>query len=118
MTLEEKISAHMKNLEISREEAIQLIADDNAIDHGAKLFSLLPQQEKIAKQARQADRKPTAYNFQKRERKENSDKRQLISMLADALNGAENVEISNAEREIIFRYNNIKYKIVLSCPRT
>lgn len=108
----------MKNLDISRAEAIQLIEDDKRIDKGEKLFSLSEEQEKEAKKARQADRKPTVYNFTKRERKENNEKRQLISLLAGALNEAENVEISNAEREIIFRYNNIKYKIVLSCPRT
>lgn len=117
MTTEEKISAHIKNLGITRAEAIQLIADDIAIDKGAKLFELTPEQEKEAKKARQADRKPTAYNFPKKEKKENTAKREIIQKLAEALTDAEDVQLVNAEREITFRANGVKYKIVLSCPR-
>lgn len=117
MTTEEKISAHIKNLEITRAEAIQLIADDIAIDKGAKLFELTPEQEKEAKKARQADRKPTAYNFPKKEKKDNTAKREIIQKLAEALTDAEDVQVVNAEREITFRANGVKYKIVLSCPR-
>ena len=37
--LDEKLIAkHMATLNISREEAIQLIEDDKAIDRGAKMF--------------------------------------------------------------------------------
>lgn len=117
MTTEEKISAHIKNLGITRAEAIQLIADDLAIDKGAKLFELTPEQEKEAKKARQADRKPTAYNFPKKEKKDNTAKREIIQKLAEALTEAEDVQLVNAEREITFRANGVKYKIVLSCPR-
>ena len=120
MTNEEIILRHMKNLDISREEAIQLAEDDKRIDKGEKLFSLSAEQEKEAKKARQADRKPTVYNFTKRERKENNDKRHLISLLAEALaaESAEKIEISNVEREFTFVFNQTKYKIVLSCPRS
>ena len=118
MTTEQKISAHMKNLGITREEAVQLIADDIAIDKGAKLFELTPEQEKEAKKARQADRKPTAYNFPKKEKKANEAKREIIQLLAEALSEAEEVQLTNAEREITFRKDGIKYKLVLSCPRS
>lgn len=122
MVNEKLIAKHMAQLGLTREEAIQLIADDVAIDKGAKLFSLTPEQEKEAKKARQAERKPTVYNFDtsKRKRAENPDKRFLIENLAgvlEALDGSD-VNVTNPEREIIFFYKGTKYKIVLSAPRS
>ena len=122
MVNEKLIQKHMDSLGISREEAIQLIADDVAIDKGAKLFSLTPEQEKESKKARQADRKPTVYNFDtsKRKRAENSDKRFLIENLTNLLQQIEcsDVDVTNPEREIIFHFGGTKYKIVLSAPRS
>lgn len=122
MVNEKLIAKHMASLGISREEAIQLIADDVAIDKGAKLFSLTPEQEKESKKARQADRKPTVYNFDtsKRKRAENTDKRFLIQNLQALLGQiqSEDVEVTNPEREIVFHFNGVKYKIVLSAPRS
>lgn len=122
MANEKLIAKYMESLDITREEAIQLIADDVAVDKGAILFPLTAEQEKEAKKARQADRKPTVYNFDtsKRKRAENTSKRFLIENLTDALQKAEctNLEITNPEREIIFFYEGVKYKIVLSAPRS
>ena len=122
MANEKLIQKHMDSLGITREEAIQLIADDVAIDKGAKLFSLTPEQEKESKKARQADRKPTVYNFDtsKRKRAENSDKRFLIENLTNLLQQIEcsDVDVTNPEREIIFHFGGTKYKIVLSAPRS
>ena len=122
MVNEKLIAKHMASLGISREEAIQLIADDVAIDKGAKLFSLTPEQEKESKKARQADRKPTVYNFDtsKRKRAENTDKRFLIDSPQASIQevGVTDVEVTNPEREMIFHFNGVKYKIVLSAPRS
>jgi len=122
MANEKLIAKYMESLDITREEAIQLIADDVAVDKGAILFPLTAEQEKEAKKARQADRKPTVYNFDtsKRKRAENTSKRFLIENLTDALQKAEctNLEVTNPEREIIFYYEGVKYKIVLSAPRS
>lgn len=122
MANEKLIAKYMESLDITREEAIQLIADDVAVDKGAILFPLTAEQEKEAKKARQADRKPTVYNFDtsKRKRAENTSKRFLIKNLTDALQKAEctNLEVTNPEREIIFYYEGVKYKIVLSAPRS
>ena len=60
---EKLIAKHMSLLGISREEAEQLVADDEAIDKGAKLFELTAEQEKASKQARKADRAPTVYKL-------------------------------------------------------
>lgn len=122
MANEKLIAKYMESLDITREEAIQLIADDVAVDKGAILFPLTAEQEKEAKKARQADRKPTIYNFDtsKRKRAENTSKRFLIENLTNALQKAEctNLEVTNPEREIIFFYEGVKYKIVLSAPRS
>lgn len=118
---EKQIQSYMQSLGITREEAIQLIADDDAIDHGAELFELTPEQEKVSKKARQTDRKPTTYNFDtsKRQRAENPDKRMLIQTLRSAVEeiGGERLTVTNIEREIEFYLNDKRYRITLSAPR-
>ena len=120
---EKLISKHMNLLGISREEAEQLIADDEAIDKGAKLFELTAEQEKASKQARQAERKPTVYNLDntggKRSKKEDADKATLLNALFTAIQPmCDTYEVTNAEREFCFTYNGTKYKVVLSAPRS
>lgn len=125
--LDEKLIAkHMKNLGISREDAIALIADDEAVDRMTKTSDidsdLTDEQKKSAKSARQAERKRTIYKFDtsKRKRAENKSKRFLIETLKTSLEnaGCENLEVTNVEREIIFYADGVKYKVVLSAPRS
>lgn len=125
MNKEEMITKHMNTLGITREEAIQLIADDEEIDRMTRTSDidgdLTAEQRKSAKKARQADRKPTVYKFDttKRKRAENTGKRFLIDEIKKCLEnaGADNLEVTNPEREIIFMSEGTKYKIVLSAPR-
>ena len=125
MNKEEMIAKHMKTLGITREEAIQLIADDEEIDRMTRTSDidgdLTAEQRKSAKKARQADRKPTVYKFDttKRKRTENTGKRFLIDEIKKCLEnaGADSLEVTNPEREIIFMSEGTKYKIVLSAPR-
>lgn len=125
MNKEEMIKKHMNTLGITRDEAIQLIADDEEIDHMTRTSDidgdLTDEQRKSAKKARQADRKPTVYKFDtsKRTRKENTGKRALIETIKEALenSGCTNLEVTNIEREIVFFADGTKYKIVLSAPR-
>lgn len=116
--MKEQIAHLMKTLDISEEEAKQMIADDDAIDHGADLFPLTAEQEKASKQARGTGTR--AYTFTKRERKADKDKRELISLfdelLADVSDGK--ITITNPERQIDFVYNDRNFRIVLSAPRT
>lgn len=118
---EKQIQQYIESLGITREEALQLMADDDAIDHGAELFELTPEQAKVSKQARQTDRKPTVYNFDtsKRQRAENPDKRLLIQILRNAVAevGGDKIEVTNIEREIEFYLNDKRYRITLSAPR-
>jgi hypothetical protein len=111
----------LKNLGLSDTEVNEVLEADRKIDQGEKLFELTPDQKKAEKKARQADRAPTVYKFTPRERKTNDDKRKIINLLESALLCSEacaNIEIANAEREIVFYYNNTKYKITLSAPRS
>ena len=118
--LDEKLIAkHMANLGISREDAIQLIEDDKAIDKGAKMFDLDPELEKGAKKARQAERKISTAPV-KREKKAKPEKAEICSAMMDGLKslGVDEFTVNNPEREFVFTYNGTKYKVTLACPRS
>ncbi len=115
----DRIDLLMKNLGITESEAIEVLKADQQIDKGEKLFELTAEQSKASKQARIVPRTPTAYNFTKRERKADNDKRELIDLLVESLTPrANNLDVVNAERELTFIYNDRKFKIVLSAPRS
>lgn len=115
----EQVAKLMKNLNITEEEAEAVIADDKRIEKGEKLFELPKELQAGAKKARQADRKPTVYNFDtsKRERKQDDTKREIMAVLCEMFK-ADNLEVTNPERELTFTKNERKFKIVLSCPRS
>ena len=117
---EKRIALLMKQLDISRDEAIEVLKEDSEIDKGAEPFELTPEQKQVEKKMRQADRKVTAYNWKPRERKPNEAKRKLIQYLALTLHHNPMVDswkIINQERQIDFECNGTKYRIVLSAPR-
>lgn len=122
---ENLIAKHMRTLEISREEAIQLIKDDTAIDKMTSTKEingdLTAEQQKILKESKSVSRKPTVYKFDtsKRKRAENSGKRFLIESLRTALVNANctDIDVTNVEREIVFYLEGTKYKLTLSAPR-
>ena len=107
-------------------EAKEVLEADKRIDKGENLFEFSAEQKAVEKKMRQADRTPTVYNFQKRERKSDNDKRFLIDSIVwmlttndgdgDPVNATE-IDVINPEREVEFIYNNRKFKIVLSAPR-
>lgn len=116
----EQIKQLMKALDITEQEALELIADDEKIEKGEKLFELTDEQKANSKKARQTGTR-TQTTPTKRERKEDTDKRFLISILyktlADNTNDAV-VNITNAERQIDFEHNGRKFRVVLSAPRS
>lgn len=116
----EQLHRIMGNLQCSEAEAAEIMAYDKAVERGEKTpHDLTPAQNKVAQSyARTGTRKPTVYKFEKKERKPNEPKRDLINLLADTLaQNAENVETTNPERQIDFTFNGTKYRIVLSAPR-
>lgn len=119
---ESKKEKLMRTLGISAAEAEELMAYDEDVQHDKKTeYDLTPEQEANARKYRQADRekKPFIPDLKKRERKPNEPKREIIRTLQDAIDeiGAENVEITNIERQIDFFLDGIRYRIVLSAPR-
>ena len=116
---EKLIEKHIAALGIIREEAIQLIEDDKAIDRGAKMFELDPELEKGAKKARQADRKVNSTSS-KREKKAKPEKTEICSAMMDGLKslGVDEFTVNNPEREFVFIHNGTKYKVTLACPRS
>lgn len=103
-------------LGMTEEEAKQVLQDDDEIAHGADLFPLTPEQEKASAQARRAERKKDA-KPRERKRKEDTEKRELIDSIVQNLI-ADNVIVTNPERQIDFDYHGRKFRIVLSAPRT
>ena len=108
----------MKKLDLTREEAVRLINDDeNDIT-----VELTPEQAKVEKEMRQADRKKET-TPRKRERKIDQNKRFLIDSFVWALTTdadeigdnvfADNVVVTNPEREITFDFKGEKYQLTL-----
>lgn len=111
------IKTLIKKLGCDEETAKEIIETDKRIDKGEKLFDLPEELEKGAKKARCAGN-CNGYTKPNREKKADPDKGKLIGDLLDGIPYAENVEITNPEREFSFTFRGKKYKIVLSCPRS
>lgn len=110
---ESEIQKMMKNLDLSREEAIQLLQDDED-DVSVELTA---EQKKVVKKMTQGDRKKETVP-RKRERKPNLAKRMLIDALFTCLqDGCSDVTITNPEREIEFLYEGELYRLTLAKPR-
>lgn len=111
----------MRLLKCSAEEAESVIASDKIIDKGGRTeFDLSPEAEKEAKKfANSRERKrPTVYDFKKRERKANPTKGGIIQYLFECLSNSsefcpENVEIVNKERQIAFKIGEDAFELTL-----
>lgn len=118
--MEKRIKEIMEKLDCSRDEAIEILKDDDAIEHGEKLFELTDEQKAVSKQARGVSRKP-AKQKAKRERKPDEEKRHLIQMfrvLIEGMEDSDRVEITNIERQIDWTTSEgRRFRVVLSCPR-
>lgn len=117
MSKDETIKKYMEKLHLSFEEALSLWEDEQEDN----LPDLTPEQQAVAKEMAQADRKKET-TPRKRERKPDENKRLLINALVDCLLEAspdemEDVSIINPEREIEFRYCGERYRLTLSKPR-
>ena len=116
---ETEIFHAMKTLDLTREEAIEMLQEDEAIDHGANPHPLTAEQEKASKQARSVSTGPREKPV-KRERPVDLNKRHLINVLKIAIGynpDTDECVVTNPERQIDFSYKGRKYRIVLSAPR-
>ena len=109
----ERIDELVDTLDISIEEAKEMLLADKAIDKGEKLFELADELKAGAKKARQADRKPTE---KKSTRKEDTDKSVLMEGLMGAV--ADYAPTQTKPGEFVFEFNGRKFKVVLSAPRS
>jgi len=114
----------MEVLQITENEALQVLEDDKKIDRGAKLFEQTAEQKENSKKARgngQPKKVPTVYTFDttKRKKKENPTKQNLIADIKNLLEGkgANDIIITNIERQIDFVLDSVKYRVVLSSPK-
>ena len=115
----------MRILNVSTEEADEILKADKAIDRGERVpFDLSPEKEKLAKKFANVDtkkrKKPTVYNLDAKgkARKENPTKASIIAELAKFLtenseNACEMVEITNKERQIAFKIGENAYELTL-----
>lgn len=112
----------MRVLGVTAAEAEEIMAYDKAVDQGKKTeYDLTKDQEKEVRKYRQADRtkQPFIPKLEKRERKANEPKRELIEIVKEALEnaGISDISVTNVERQLDFSMDNVKYRIVLSAPR-
>ena len=114
--MDKQIEKLMKLLKISEEEAIQLVADDKAIDRGERMsFDLSKEQEKQAKKYANVGEKTKKTERKAPVRKENATKSAIIAEIAQFLTekGYEMVEITNKERQIAFKVGENDYEFTL-----
>ena len=109
----------METLELTEEEALQLMEDDKKIDKGEKLEyeTFTKEQEKVAKDMRRVRRGVDAYGKTRTiERKADTTKESFIEMLKDFLTTVGNIEdvtIVNASNEISFDFGNENFSLKL-----
>ncbi len=114
--MDKQIEKLMKLLKISEEEAIQLVADDRAIDRGERMsFDLSKEQEKQAKKYANVGEKTKKTERKAPVRKENATKSTIIAEISAFLaeKGYEMVEITNKERQIAFKVGENDYELTL-----
>lgn len=113
---EKKIQKVMKNLDLTRKEAIEMLQEDEAINKGANPHPLTAEQEKVAKKMRSATRGPTVYKLDKRERKPNELKREIMQTLFECVQNTTWTApiLSNPERTIDFSIGDRTFTVSLT----
>lgn len=122
---EKRIAELMKVLDLTREEAIELIQEDEKVDKMTVKETesdLTAEQKQAIKKVKGGAKAVDAFGKKRIvERKADDDKRFLIQILKDVLlqnnDIITDIDVTNIEREINFKMNDRKFKIVLSAPR-
>jgi S-adenosylmethionine:diacylglycerol 3-amino-3-carboxypropyl transferase len=112
---EEKILKAMKSLDLTREEAIEMLMEDEAVDKMSMkevTNDLTDEQKKVIKDSTKTTSKKRGKV--KRERKVDTEKKMLLEILADAL--LDEIEVkAEMENEVAlhFTYNESAYDLKL-----
>ena len=112
----DRVAELMAQLKCTREEALEIIECDKAIDRGERVyFDLDPQAEKQAKKYANTGTRQTNGQKTERKRKENPTKATIIAEISEFLTqkGYEMVEITNKERQIAFKVGENAYELTL-----
>ena len=115
----------MRKLGYSDFQIEEMLEDDKAIDRGEKMEWDLSAEEhkKAMKTANVTEhKKPAVYKFDKRERKANMPKQEIINGIFEYLTQncafcPQNVTILNKERQISFDFADEKFEITLTQKR-
>ena len=114
----------MKNLEVTAEQADEIIAYDKAVDKGLPTPYDLPKdlEKQALKMANVRTKKPTVYKFTQRKRKENPQKQEIIAEIHQFLQEnasfeVESLKITNKERQIFFKSGENSFEITLTQKR-
>ena len=122
---EKRIVELMQTLDLTREEAIELIQEDEKVDKMTVKETesdLTAEQKQAIKKAKGGAKAVDAFGKKRVvERKADEDKRILINLLYSTLHSAddpscENIEVTNPERQIDFNMNGRRFRLVLSAP--
>lgn len=119
----EHIEKLMKKLDLTEEEALELIASDDEVDHmktSEVNSDLTDAQRQASKKARSSGKTTVGKIKVVREKKVDDDKVFLVKSfqsLLENLDNTENVNVENDQKIITFTYNGRKFKIDLSAPR-
>lgn len=118
---EKQIQSLMKNLKCTREEAIEVIMEDEEID-GMTMKqindSMTAEEKAVRKHYTKTTAKVEKTAKTPRKRAENPDKQLIISEIAKKIEEiCGNSTISNKEREVQFVFNEKNYSIQLICHR-
>lgn len=126
--MEERIKQLMKTLEITREEAIDLIREDEEVDRMTVKEAeadLTAEQKKAIKKLKggaRAEPKDAVNAYGRKvkvNRKPDDDKRELIKALVETLTNIpeiDNINVENVQKQIDFKMNDRNFRIVLSAP--
>ena len=96
---EKRILDLMKSLGCTREEAVQVIAEDEAIDKGEKLYELTAEQKKVAKSMTATGTRKSSGTV-KRERKPDEEKQEIIAKIADFLSKIDGFDVEIIKKDI------------------
>lgn len=117
----QKQRAAFVHLGFTEEEIEEVMEADKRIDNGEKLFELNEEQKAASKAARITTGDKTQYKPKTREKIPNEDKLTIMQIIEDRLADfveTEGFDMITPEREMVFKYKGVKYKLTLSCPRT
>ena len=111
----------MTGFKCSEEEAKNILAYDKLVEKGEKTeHDLSPDKAKIAQKFAHAGKRkaPTAFKFDKRQRKPNATKGGIIAELAEFLEhhsqfSVEGVNVTNPERQIAFSIGGESFELTL-----